>query len=153
MRTASAQRRRPRFQSGIEGSETQPNTPGETACATTLGSTVNKKGWCAWRDFYQSHIDASFSPVLPYNAGQGDFVAARWGPPWVWIEQAVDSIKVAECEVANMGPKTEGILESSLYVSDVARSVQFYEKIFGFRVISDFGPRGCAMQAGARQYS
>ena len=50
-----------------------------------------------------------------------------------------------------MCPKTEGILESSLYVSDVTRSVQFYERIFGFRVISDFGPRGCAMQGGAHQ--
>jgi len=50
-----------------------------------------------------------------------------------------------------MRPKTNGILESSLYVSDVARSARFYEKIFGFRVISDFGERGCAMQAGYRQ--
>ena len=50
-----------------------------------------------------------------------------------------------------MHPKTEGILESSLYVGDVNRSAQFYEKIFGFRVISDFGERGCAMQAGYRQ--
>ena len=47
-------------------------------------------------------------------------------------------------------PKTEGILESSLYVTDVARSARFYEKIFGFHVISDFGGRGCAMKAGAR---
>jgi len=37
-----------------------------------------------------------------------------------------------------MHPKTEGILESSLYVADVTSSVQFYERIFGFRVISDF---------------
>ena len=50
-----------------------------------------------------------------------------------------------------MHPKSEGILESSLYVNDVAESAQFYEKIFGFRVISDFGERGCAMQAGDRQ--
>jgi catechol 2,3-dioxygenase-like lactoylglutathione lyase family enzyme len=50
-----------------------------------------------------------------------------------------------------MHPNTEGILESSLYVADVARSAQFYEKIFGFRVISDFGERGCAMNAGDRQ--
>ena len=50
-----------------------------------------------------------------------------------------------------MHPKTEGILESSLYVDDVSRSTRFYEKIFGFRVISDFGARGCAMEAGARQ--
>ena len=48
-------------------------------------------------------------------------------------------------------PKTEGILESSLYVDDVALSIRFYEKIFGFRVISDFGGRGCAMEAGHRQ--
>ena len=50
-----------------------------------------------------------------------------------------------------MRPKTEGILESALYVEDVANSVQFYERIFGFRVISDFAGRGCAMQASERQ--
>ncbi len=50
-----------------------------------------------------------------------------------------------------MRPDTEGILESSLYVTDVARAAQFYEKLFGFQVISDFGERGCAMKAGNRQ--
>jgi catechol 2,3-dioxygenase-like lactoylglutathione lyase family enzyme len=50
-----------------------------------------------------------------------------------------------------MPPKSEGILESSLYVDDVANSARFYERIFGFRIISDFGARGCAMQAGNRQ--
>src|SRR5258707_13089983 len=50
-----------------------------------------------------------------------------------------------------MRPKTEGILGSSLYVSDVPRSVRFYEETFGFRVISQFGERGCAMHAGIRQ--
>src|ERR1700758_5520378 len=50
-----------------------------------------------------------------------------------------------------MHPKSEGIIESSLYVDDVAASARFYKKIFGFRVISDFGERGCAMQAGERQ--
>lgn len=50
-----------------------------------------------------------------------------------------------------MQPKSEGVLESSLYVNDVAGSARFYERIFGFRIISDFGERGCAMQAGNRQ--
>jgi catechol 2,3-dioxygenase-like lactoylglutathione lyase family enzyme len=50
-----------------------------------------------------------------------------------------------------MPPKSDGILESSLYVSDLLRSVRFYQETFGFRFISDFGERGCAMQAGARQ--
>jgi catechol 2,3-dioxygenase-like lactoylglutathione lyase family enzyme len=50
-----------------------------------------------------------------------------------------------------MPPKTDGILESSLYVSDVSRSVRFYEETFGFRVITDFGERGCAMHAGTCQ--
>jgi catechol 2,3-dioxygenase-like lactoylglutathione lyase family enzyme len=50
-----------------------------------------------------------------------------------------------------MPPKSDGILESSLYVSDVPCSVRFYQETFGFRFISDFGERGCAMQAGARQ--
>jgi catechol 2,3-dioxygenase-like lactoylglutathione lyase family enzyme len=50
-----------------------------------------------------------------------------------------------------MPPPVDGVLESSLYVDDVAASARFYEKIFGFRVISNFGPRGCAMKAGDRQ--
>jgi catechol 2,3-dioxygenase-like lactoylglutathione lyase family enzyme len=50
-----------------------------------------------------------------------------------------------------MRPKTNGILESSLYVSDVTRSARFYLDIFGFPVISDFGGRGCALQAGKHQ--
>ena len=50
-----------------------------------------------------------------------------------------------------MRPKTEGILESSLYVDDLAGSARFYQTIFGFPVISDFGERGCALQAGDRQ--
>jgi catechol 2,3-dioxygenase-like lactoylglutathione lyase family enzyme len=33
----------------------------------------------------------------------------------------------------------------------VPRSVRFYEEIFGFRVISEFGERGCAMNVGTRQ--
>ena len=50
-----------------------------------------------------------------------------------------------------MNPPVEGILETSLYVSDLSRSVRFYQELFGFPVISDFGERGCAMQAGPRQ--
>ena len=50
-----------------------------------------------------------------------------------------------------MPPKIDGILESSLYVGDVPRSVRFYQETFGFTVISEFGERGCAMQAGPRQ--
>jgi catechol 2,3-dioxygenase-like lactoylglutathione lyase family enzyme len=50
-----------------------------------------------------------------------------------------------------MHPKSDGILESSLYVDDVLRSAQFYQRIFGFCIINDFGERGCAMQAGQRQ--
>jgi catechol 2,3-dioxygenase-like lactoylglutathione lyase family enzyme len=50
-----------------------------------------------------------------------------------------------------MHPKTEGLLESSLYVENLAGSVRFYQKVFGFHVIGDFGERGCAMEAGTRQ--
>ena len=50
-----------------------------------------------------------------------------------------------------MPPKLDGILESSLYVDDLLYSVRFYQDIFGFAVISDFGERGCAMHAGPRQ--
>lgn len=47
-------------------------------------------------------------------------------------------------------PMTDGILESALYVEDVGRAVRFYEEIFGFRVIAEFGERGCAMGVGMR---
>jgi catechol 2,3-dioxygenase-like lactoylglutathione lyase family enzyme len=50
-----------------------------------------------------------------------------------------------------MRPGIDGLLESSLYVRDVAISARFYNEVFGFPIISDFGTRGCAMQAGARQ--
>jgi len=50
-----------------------------------------------------------------------------------------------------MHPKSEGLLESSLYVGDVAASARFYARIFGFPIVSDFGERGCAVQAGNRQ--
>ena len=50
-----------------------------------------------------------------------------------------------------MRPTIDGILESCLYVSDLARSARFYQEIFGFSMISDFGERGCAMHAGPRQ--
>jgi catechol 2,3-dioxygenase-like lactoylglutathione lyase family enzyme len=49
-----------------------------------------------------------------------------------------------------MHPKSEGILESSLYVENVSASARFYERIFGFPIISDFGERGCALRAGDR---
>jgi catechol 2,3-dioxygenase-like lactoylglutathione lyase family enzyme len=50
-----------------------------------------------------------------------------------------------------MQPKTNGILETSLYVADVSASTEFYSRVFGFRRISNFGPRGCALEAGPRQ--
>jgi catechol 2,3-dioxygenase-like lactoylglutathione lyase family enzyme len=53
--------------------------------------------------------------------------------------------------IRRMPPQSEGVLESSLYVEDVAASVRFYGKLFGFHVISDFGERGCALRAGDRQ--
>jgi len=50
-----------------------------------------------------------------------------------------------------MRPKIDGLLESSLYIGDVAVSAKFYTEILGFSMISDFGRRGCAMAAGTKQ--
>lgn len=59
---------------------------------------------------------------------------------------------VGVCDnMSRVPPRTEGLLESSLYVGDVAASIGFYERIFGFTVISRFGDRGCALAAGDRQ--
>ena len=46
-----------------------------------------------------------------------------------------------------MPPMTEGILEPSLYVRDLPRSVRFYQEIFGFSVVREFREGGCAMCA------
>jgi catechol-2,3-dioxygenase len=61
------------------------------------------------------------------------------------------SIENPALPLIGMSPKSDGILESSLYVDDVGVSAQFFQKIFGFSVISDFGERGCALKAGERQ--
>jgi catechol 2,3-dioxygenase-like lactoylglutathione lyase family enzyme len=50
-----------------------------------------------------------------------------------------------------MPPKLGHILESSLYVDDLPRSLRFYQEIFGFPVLSDFAERGCALHAGPHQ--
>ena len=46
-----------------------------------------------------------------------------------------------------MPPRTNGILETCLYVEDLARSVRFYEQVFGFAKVEE-SERGCAMHVG-----
>jgi catechol 2,3-dioxygenase-like lactoylglutathione lyase family enzyme len=47
-------------------------------------------------------------------------------------------------------PKTDGILETALYVENPKRSAEFYQNIFGFQVI-DSGERLTALGVGPRQ--
>jgi catechol 2,3-dioxygenase-like lactoylglutathione lyase family enzyme len=47
-------------------------------------------------------------------------------------------------------PAVTGILETALYVSDVARSRQFYEELFGFRTVAE-GARLTALAVRAGQ--
>ncbi|PYT73276.1 MAG: glyoxalase [Acidobacteria bacterium] len=53
-------------------------------------------------------------------------------------------------------PRVNGILETSLYVESVARSAEFYRRVFGFEVMDldgdklDDKARLCAMRAGDR---
>ena len=55
-----------------------------------------------------------------------------------------------------MPPRVNGILETSLYVENAARSAEFYRRIFGFEVIDVDGDRVsedtrlCALRAGDR---
>ena len=49
-------------------------------------------------------------------------------------------------------PTVHGVLETSLYVSDLDRSVAFYRDVLGFRLIDDAyfcGDRGAAFQVGS----
>ena len=55
------------------------------------------------------------------------------------------------CKNVGMNPQSDRLPESSLYVQNVAASARFYERIFGFPIVSDSGERGCAMKADERQ--
>lgn len=46
-----------------------------------------------------------------------------------------------------MPPKTDGVLETCLYVDDVPRARAFYERLFGFPVMFE-EPRICTLDAG-----
>ena len=60
-------------------------------------------------------------------------------------------------DAVSIPPDVNGIVESSLYVDSVARSVQFYRRIFGFEPIDTDEKEGvtdqtrlCALRAGDR---
>jgi catechol 2,3-dioxygenase-like lactoylglutathione lyase family enzyme len=59
-------------------------------------------------------------------------------------------------QAMNHPPPVNGILETSLYVESPVRSVEFYQRVFGFEVIDLAGEqlkdstRLCAMRAGDR---
>jgi catechol-2,3-dioxygenase len=60
-------------------------------------------------------------------------------------------------DAVSIPPDVNGIVESSLYVESVARSVQFYKRIFGFEPIDTDEMEGvtdqtrlCALRAGDR---
>ena len=47
-------------------------------------------------------------------------------------------------------PSVSGVLETSLYVEDLDRSADFYERIFGFKVLT-LDDRLCAFNVAGRQ--
>ena len=47
-------------------------------------------------------------------------------------------------------PSVHGILETSIYVDDLERSLRFYQSIFGFKLI-DSSERLCALAVSGRQ--
>jgi len=47
-----------------------------------------------------------------------------------------------------MAPRIQAVLETTLYVADVARAVAFYRDIVGLRLMDEFSERGAGMQAG-----
>ena len=47
-------------------------------------------------------------------------------------------------------PAPSGVLETSLYVEDLARARDFYERVMGCLSLGEFGARGLALDAGGR---
>ena len=48
-------------------------------------------------------------------------------------------------------PRVEGVLETSLFVEDLDRAVEFYQKIFGFEMITDAPGRLVALSVADSQ--
>jgi catechol 2,3-dioxygenase-like lactoylglutathione lyase family enzyme len=48
-------------------------------------------------------------------------------------------------------PTVQGIVESALYVHDLERSKEFYQRVFGFETILEDASRMIAMAAGGNQ--
>jgi catechol 2,3-dioxygenase-like lactoylglutathione lyase family enzyme len=51
----------------------------------------------------------------------------------------------------SQSPQVLGVLETALYVDDVARASAFYERVFGFRPMVSQGDRFCAMDVVGKQ--
>lgn len=49
-----------------------------------------------------------------------------------------------------MPPPLDGILETAIYVHDIAASADFYQRVLGLTLV-DAGERLCALSAGPRQ--
>ena len=47
-------------------------------------------------------------------------------------------------------PALVGVLETSLYVTDLARARDFYEHVMGAALLAEFGARGLALHVGGR---
>lgn len=50
-----------------------------------------------------------------------------------------------------MPPRVDGLLETSLYVADLDRSVSFYSELFGFKLIHSEGDRFRALSIEGKQ--
>lgn len=48
-------------------------------------------------------------------------------------------------------PAIKGVLETSLYVDDLARSVAFYKRVLGFELLQTYEPRLAVMNVVGRQ--
>ena len=48
-------------------------------------------------------------------------------------------------------PKAGAILETALYVADLARSIEFYQRVLGFNFASDPSERMCVLSVNADQ--
>jgi len=115
---------------------------------------------CIWRDILMGRRHS----VDPLRAPDGTAAAhVYWIPHLCWAAVTYARVsswggaQLTRCRTGarypdSMPPPTDGILETSLYVDDIRRSAEFYLRVFGFPVISDFGDqRGCALQAGPQQ--
>ncbi len=109
------------------------------ATAGRSGTSSATAGWCRWT------CCARPDPAMPNEAADRAGLMPR-GDPADTDDHCAMRTTTCHGEEGTMAavPRTSGVLETSLYVADLDRSCEFYQRVFGFERFVHDG-RMCAL--------